>query len=164
MVFDSGTGDTNEQDLDIFVSLENSIDKSSQLLNRFEQFFLKTTLGLLLFDSRDSNTAPDQPSDMIQKTVNQELALRRNRITHALDHLPDYADAPGHYYLFSHIYLPHIPFLYGPGGIELSFHGNQNLYWYEVPQEDYPEYYGYQIEYLNNALLITIDQISNDGH
>jgi len=96
---------------------------------------------------------------MIRETVNHELALRRDRITHALTHLPDYADAPGHYYLFSHIYSPHIPFLYGPGGTELTYRGNQNLYWYEVLQEDYPEYYSYQIEYLNAAILDTIDQI-----
>ncbi|HDD62489.1 MAG: hypothetical protein DRI65_05920 [Chloroflexota bacterium] len=163
VVFDSGTGDTNEQDLDIFVSLGNETDDEDQILNRFEQFFLKTTLGLLLFDNRGPINTPGQPNEMIQKTVNQELALRRDRITHALEHLPEYADAQGHYYLFSHIYSPHIPFLYGPGGTELTFHGNQNLYWYEVPQEDYPEYYGYQIEYLNSAVLDTIDQILSNS-
>jgi len=36
VVFDSGTGDTNEQDLDIFVSLEDPTDLDSQILNRFE--------------------------------------------------------------------------------------------------------------------------------
>ena len=96
---------------------------------------------------------------MIRETVNQELAVRRDRISHALDHLPDYADRPGPYFLFAHIYSPHIPFLYGPEGEELTYHGDQNLYWYEVPQADYPEYYGYQIEYLNSALLDTVDQI-----
>lgn len=159
VVFDSGTGDTNEQDLDIFVSLEDPTDPESQILNRFEQFFLKTTLALLLFEGGGPDEVPDQPTEIIRETVNQELNLRRARISHAFDHLPDYADAPGHYYLFAHIYSPHIPFLYGPGGTALTYHGNQNLYWYEVPQKDYPEFYGYQIEFLNNALLNTIDQI-----
>ena len=159
VVFDSGTGDTNEQDLDIFVSLEKPADPENQTLNRFEQFFLRTTLGLLLFESSGAADAPREPTEMIRETVNEELALRRDRITHALTHLPDYADSTGHYYLFSHIYSPHIPFLYGPGGTPLTYHGNQNLYWYEVPQEDYPEYYGYQIEYLNAAVLHTIDRI-----
>ena len=159
VVFDSGTGDTNEQNMDLFVSMEDPTQLESQILNRFEQFFLKTTLGLLLFDNNGSGSTPSQPTDIIQKNVNKELTLRRDRITYALDHLPDYADTPGHYYLFSHIYSPHIPFLYGPEGAELTYQGNQNLYWYEVPQEDYPEFYGYQIEYLNAALLNTIDQI-----
>jgi hypothetical protein len=159
VVFDSGTGDSNEQELDIFISLEEPADPEDQILNRFEQFFLRTTLGLLLFEGSGPANAPREPTDMIRETVNQELDLRRDRITHALTHLPDYADAPGHYYLFSHIYSPHIPFLYGPDRVPLKYHGDQNLYWYEVPQEDYPEYYGYQIEYLNIAILETIDQI-----
>ena len=46
-VFDSGTEDTNKQDLDIFISLENPADQDSQILNFFEHFFLKTTLGRL---------------------------------------------------------------------------------------------------------------------
>ena len=159
VVFDSGTGDTNEQDLDIFVSLDRLEDQENPILNRFEQFFLKTTLGLLLFDSTDPDNSTGQANEMIRETVNQELAERRDRITLAFDHLPDYADRTGHFYLFSHIYSPHIPFLYGPDGTELSYRGDQNLYWYEVPQEDYPEYYGYQIEYLNKTILETIDQI-----
>lgn len=163
VVFDSGTGDTNEQDLDIFVSLENTTDNDNQILNRFEKFFLRTTLGLLLYDSKNPDNAPGQVNDMIQESINQELSLRRDRIKHALEHLPDYAEDQGHYFLFSHIYLPHIPFLYGPGGEELTFHGNQNLFWYEVPQEDYPEFYGYQIDYLNSAILETIDLILNNS-
>lgn len=159
VVFDSGTGDTNEQDLDIFISLEDPADPEDQILNRFEQFFLRTTLGLLLFEGSRPDDAANQPTEMIRETVNQELALRRDRISLALDHLPDYADRPGPYFLFAHIYSPHIPFLYGPDGEELTYHGDQNLYWYEVPQADYPEYYGYQIEYLNSALLATIDRI-----
>jgi hypothetical protein len=159
VVFNSGTADTNDQDMDIYISPDNKTDQESQILNRFEQFFLKTTLGLILFDDPGTNDTAGQHTDMLRETVNQELHRRRERITSAFTHLPDYANAPGHYYLFSHIYSPHIPFLYGPGGEELTYHGNQNLYWYEVPQEDYPEYYSYQIEYLNSALLQTIDQI-----
>jgi hypothetical protein len=100
---------------------------------------------------------------MVREAINQELNLRRERITNAFAHLPDYAKLSRSYYLFSHIYSPHIPFLYGPGGEELTYHGNQNLYWYEVPQEDYPKYYGYQIEYINKTLLQTIDRILADS-
>ena len=163
VVFDSGTGDTNEQEFDIFISLEKPRDKEEEGLNRFEQFFLRTTIGLLFFESTSPGETSTRPAELIQETVNQELSLRRDRITHALDHLTDYADAPGNYFLFSHIYSPHIPFLYGPDSTELTYHGNQNLYWYEVPQEDYPEYYGYQIEYLNIALLETIDRIQTSS-
>ena len=164
VVFDSGTGDTNEQETDIFISMETTPTDDDHSINKFEQFFLRTTLVLLLYNNRSLENAPDQPTDLIKSSVNQELSLRRERIRHALDHLPDYADQDGQFFLFSHIYLPHIPFLYGPDGAELTYHGYQNLYWYEVPQENYEEYYIYQIEYLNRALLITIDQILSDSN
>lgn len=164
VVFDSGTGDTNEQETDIFVSMETPPPDDDHGINKFEQFFLRTTLGLLFYNNRSRENAPDQPTNLIRSTVNQELSLRRERIRHALDHLPDYADQADHFYLFSHIYLPHIPFLYGSDGEELTYHGYQNLYWYEVPQENYEEYYNYQIEYLNRAILITVDQILSDSN
>lgn len=164
VVFDSGSRDTNEQPADIFLSLEDISDDDKSALNKFEQFFLMTTLARLLFTNQTQIYAPDQPTDLITDTVNQELSLRRERISYAFDHLPDYASMEGNYFLFSHIYLPHIPFLYGPGGDELRYHSDQNLYWYEVPQEDYAEYYGYQIDYLNTAILKTVDDILAGSH
>jgi hypothetical protein len=164
VVFDSGSRDTNEQAADIFVCLEDFQDHDDVIINKFEQFFLMTTLAHLLINDQSQINAPDQPTDLITTTVNQELSLRRDRIKHAFDHLPDYASADGPFFLFSHIYLPHIPFLYGPDGEELSYHGDQNLYWYEVPQEDYAEYYAYQIDYLNGAILDAIDQIQVNSH
>jgi len=164
VVFDSGTGDTNEQEFDIFISMETTTTDDDHGINKFEQFFLRTTLGLLLYNNRSLENVTGQPTDLIRSTVNQELSLRRERIRHALDHLPDYSNQDGNFFLFSHIYLPHIPFLYGSDGEELSYHGNQNLYWYEVPQENYEEYYNYQIEYLNRAILITVDQILSDSN
>ncbi|MCJ7718247.1 MAG: hypothetical protein MUO54_17240, partial [Anaerolineales bacterium] len=163
VVFDSGTGATNDQITDIYISTEKATPDNSKGINKFELFFLRTTLGLLLFNNQALENAPDQPTDLIRSTVNQELSRRRERIRHALDHLPDYATQDGHYFLFSHIYLPHIPFLYGPDGEELIYHGNQNLYWYDVPQENYEEYYNYQIDYLNKAILSTVDQILSES-
>ena len=61
--------------------------------------------------------------------------------------------------LFSHICLPHFPFLYGPDGEELQYHQNLSLYWYEVEPENYIEYYNYQLDYLNQAVLDTVDEI-----
>jgi hypothetical protein len=163
VVFDSGTGDTNEQEADIFISMDHTADDERQIINRFEQFFLKTTMGLLLYEDQTKKGVPEQSSDLIRSSVNQELSTRRQRIRHALEHLPDYVGDDGNYLLFSHIYLPHIPFLYGPDGVEVRYQANQNLYWFEVPQNNYAEYYIYQVEYLNNAILEMIDQILLDS-
>ncbi|MGB2963164.1 MAG: hypothetical protein WBB69_04180 [Anaerolineales bacterium] len=159
VVFDSGTGDTNNQDADIFITQKGTNAEEKRGLNAFEQFFLRTTMGLLFFSDQSLDSNPEKPNGMIRSTVNQELSLRRDRISHTLTHLPDYASKNGHYFLFAHIYLPHIPFLYGPGGEELSYHENLNIYWYEVEPENYIEYYNYQIDYINQALLDTIDLI-----
>jgi len=159
VVFDSGTGDTNDQERDIFVSPDTTGTSEKGLLNSFEQFFLRTTMGLLLF--RDpSSPGYDPGSDNVVRTiVNRQLDVRRERIRHALNHLPDYASQDSYYFLFSHIYLPHIPFLYGPDGEELRYRENQNLYWYQIEPQNYNEYYAYQIDYLNQAILETIDEI-----
>ena len=159
VVFDSGTGDTNNQDADIFITQNPTNAEEKRGLNTFEQFFLRTTMGLLFFSDQSLDSNPEKPNGMIRSTVNQELSIRRDRISHALTHLPDYASKVGHYFLFAHIYLPHIPFLYGPEGEELSYHENLNIYWYEVEPENYIEYYNYQIDYVNQALLNTIDLI-----
>ena len=116
-------------------------------------------MGLLLYKDHPQHINREGQSDILRNSVNQELSKRRERITHALTHLSDFASEDGRYYLFAHIYLPHIPFLYGPNGEELHYHENLNLYWYDVEPEDYIEYYNYQIDYLNNAILKTIDSI-----
>jgi len=163
VVFDSGTGDTNTQDADIFVAPPTADAERSSGLNAFEQFFLRTTMGVLFFDDHAPNARSERPDSVFIASVNRELSLRRRRIRHALTHLPDYASKDGHYFLFAHIYLPHIPFLYGPDGEELTYHENLNLYWYEVEPENYVEYYTYQIDYLNQAVLDTIDAILRDS-
>jgi hypothetical protein len=159
VVFDSGTGDTNNQDADVFRTPTTTSSEERGALNAFERFFLRTTLGLLLYGDRSPDAGPDMQDNVVRSAVNQELSLRRRRISYALTHLPDYASKDGHYFLFAHIYSPHIPFLYGPDGEELSYHGNLNLYWYEVRPENYIEYYTHQIDYLNQVVLDTIDAI-----
>lgn len=159
VVFDSGTRDTNNQYADIFISSKSTQSEEKQLVNPFEQLLLRTTMGLLFFEGKSLDNGPEKANDIVISSVNHELSVRRERINHALAHLPDYASKQGHYFLFAHIYLPHIPFLYGPGGEELKYHPNLNLYWYEVEPENYIEYYTYQLDYINQAVLNTIDNI-----
>jgi hypothetical protein len=132
-------------------------------VNPFEQLALRTTMGLLFFEGGSSSSSIGSEDDIVISSVNRELSERRERIQHALDHLPDYATESNRYFLFAHIYLPHFPFLYGPGGEELKHHENVNLFWYEVEPEQYIEYYTYQIDYLNQVILHTIDMILVDS-
>jgi len=159
VVFDSGTRDTNTQYFDEFITPNTPLSTRGSEVNPFERLLLRTTMGLLLLEGGGEGTGAEIPSDTVSSAINQELTIRRERISHALAHLPDYATQEGRYFLFTHIYLPHIPFLYGPSGEELQYHGDLNLYWYEVESDNYTQYYAFQIDYLNHSILQTIDTI-----
>jgi hypothetical protein len=163
IVFDSGTGDTNNQYADRFLSVVENEPEDRPGLNAFEQLLVRTTLGLGLM-SGDADAEGGAAGNRIVDVVNQELDLRRSRITFALTHLPDYAAQEGPQFVFAHVYSPHIPFLYGPDGAELTYQAGMNFYWYEPPPENYIEYYTYQIDYLNRAVLESIDAILSRSH
>ncbi len=159
VVFDSGSDDTNDQYADIFVTPKSSQSDGEQFINPFEQLLLRTTAAALLFQGSSLDAGPGEASDVFAKAVNRELAQRRELITHAFGNLADYGASGGEQLLFSHIILPHFPFLYGPDGEELQYHQNLKLYWYEVEPENYIEYYIYQLDYLNQAVLDAVDEV-----
>ena len=159
VVFDSGSDDTNDQYADIFVTPKSSQLEDDQFINPFEQLLLSTTAAALLFQGSSLDAGPGEANDVFAKAVNRELAQRRELITHAFGSLAGHGASGGEQLLFSHIFLPHFPFLYGPDGEELQYHQNLNLYWYEVEPENYIEYYNYQIDYLNQAVLDAVDEI-----
>ncbi len=159
VVFQSGTGDSDKQYADIFVSSPTIQKLDAPVLNPFEQFLIKTTLGRLLFRESISSQDGKKPGNAIVASINRGLSIRRERISHAFTHLPDFAAKDGNHYLFAHIYLPHIPFLYEKDGEPLLYHENTSLYWYEPEPENYRAYYAYQIEYVNKQVLLTIDKI-----
>ncbi|MCJ7623358.1 MAG: hypothetical protein MUO76_07630 [Anaerolineaceae bacterium] len=161
VVFDSGTGDTNNQYADIFVSPESIQSGNGSEANPFEQLLLRTTVWLLLDRRGSLESAPEGADDPVISfsSVNHELSVRRERISHAFEHLTEYASKEGNYFLFAHIYLPHIPFLYGPDGEELKYSEDLSLYWYAGESNSYIEYYTYQLDYLNKAVLNAIDTI-----
>jgi hypothetical protein len=160
VVFDSGTGDSNNQYADVFLSpLENSTAQKPSL-NSFEVLLIRTTLGLTLLKGDTSNDQSANQGVALASSVNQQLNIGRQRLRFSLEHLPDYASEPTPYFMFAHIYSPHIPFLFGPLGEDLLYEEGLNLYWYEPAPEDYIEKYIDQIKTLNGLILQTIDTIS----
>jgi hypothetical protein len=157
IVFDSGTGDTNNQYADRFLSPHEV--ESEGGVNAFEQLLLRTTMGSAVLKGRSLDGGPKDAKNVLNSAVDRELSRRRERIEYAFTHLSDFASDNGRYFVFAHIYLPHIPFLYGPGGEELDYHENPELYWYEVEPGDYTRLYNYQVDYLNQAVLEAIDKV-----
>jgi hypothetical protein len=159
VVFESGTGDTDDQYADIFLSSTKIQKQDKLVINAFEQMLIRTTMGVLMLKRGTTSGNSEEVENYVSASVNRELTIRRERIHYTFTHLPDYASKDGNYFLFAHIYLPHIPFLFGPNGEPLKYHENLNMYWYETAPENYDEYYVYQIKYLNKLVLSTIDQI-----
>ncbi|MFN2194552.1 MAG: hypothetical protein ACK2UW_00330 [Anaerolineales bacterium] len=159
VVLDSGTGDTNNQYADQFITPISPAVQANNGLNAFEKLLLRTTPALLLVRSVDPEASRTVITSSLIASVNQDLDQHRARISTAFEQMPEFATYPGPVFMFTHIYSPHLPFLYGPGGSELKFHGQENLYWYEVAPENYVEQYDYQIDYLNTAVIETIDRI-----
>jgi hypothetical protein len=163
VVFDSGSDDTNAQYADLFISPDTVNQQEQGGINPFEILLLRSTMGLLLLERDLTNQTSAQASDVFTQSVNAELQKRRERIEYAFSHLPDYAADEAPQFLFAHIYLPHIPFLYGPDGEPLRYHKDLNLYWYEVDPEDYPEVYTQQVKALNQMTLEMIDSVLSDS-
>ncbi|NOH13518.1 MAG: hypothetical protein HND51_17910 [Chloroflexi bacterium] len=163
VVFKSGAKDTDEQYADIFLAPLEAQNLYRPPINSFEQLLFKTSMGRLLLQGETGHQPSTANSNAIVASVNRELSQRRETISYALEHLPDYAAEAQNHYLFAHILLPHIPFLYGPEGQSLDYQENLGHFWYEPEPENYDEYYIYQIEYLNTTIISTIDRILEDS-
>ncbi len=163
VVFDSGTGNTNDQSADLFLTPDPASAARAPDVNPFEVLLIRTTMARLMI-GQAADTASDAPAaDSVRESVNHELALRRERISFAFSHLPDFAENPDAEFVFAHIYSPHIPFLYGPSGETLQYHGDPTVNWFLVRPDKYVEYYGYQLDYLNRSILETIDRIQQSS-
>lgn len=159
IVYDSGTGDSNNIYTDVYVSPEPQNKNEPNGNNSFESLLIRTAIGATSIQEQAPDSEGLNTNLAVIDNINRELEQRRTRITHAIDHLPDYASQEGRYFMFAHIYLPHKPFLYGPNGKALNYQKNMGLYWYEPNPENYIEQYIYQIEYENQVLLKSIDKI-----
>ena len=159
IVFDSGTGDSNNQHADEFLSPCESTKRPYGSINAFELLLMRTTMLIMVISNDLDNQEPGSQQTILYESVNRELDLRRERIQYTFDHLADYATDDSPQFIFAHIYSPHIPFLYEQNGSPLSYDKNVTIYWYETSTEQYVSLYAYQIEFLNENLITVIDQI-----
>ncbi len=159
VVFDSGTGDSNNQPADTFLTSQESTGIERPSINAFESLLIRTTLLSIVINYEQERQVPDHQQSILMQSVNRELDVRRSRIQFTFDHLSDFAADDSPQFIFAHIYSPHIPFLFTQNGYALSYDNNVTLYWYEISPEEYVPLYGYQIEFLNKRLITAIDQI-----
>jgi hypothetical protein len=141
MAFDAGFFRTQWPDADFYFAYE---DKGGglQIINEFEVLVVDTTA---LFFFLDANAAlGGAPLEFLYETRRVE---KYNRVNYSFDTLMDLPEVAGPKFVWVHIPSPHGPYVFTADG-ELS-----------PDQEDVPAGYPAQVNYINQRVLIAVDEI-----
>ncbi len=141
IAFDMGFSWGNMKNFDYyFSSYPKNIDTWS--IDPFELLYIKSTLGILLFDNK---------VEFGQKALLSDLEQKAERTRLILDVLPEIPDLPGPKFIHAHIVSPHPPYLFNPDGS------------INPDAEDVDPFEGYrsQLEYLEPRVIEAISQIIN---
>jgi hypothetical protein len=107
--FETGYEWTRMADADIFLG-RGEDPLAFQRLTPFEAMLIKTTAGLILVDSQ---------SKLLQQSladVNYPYKDHIDIVTFVLDQLPLLAKNPAPTFVFAHILVPHVPYVFQPDG------------------------------------------------
>lgn len=128
-------------------------------LNSFEGLFVETSLARLWVDWQVR-----QGKSNVLNVVAVEAPYNRHRnyILFDIDSIAATADLDGDNFVFIHIFAPHPPFVFGPDGEQVK---HDRLFTIadgphsQGSREDYVRQYADQVEFLNNQLIIAIDDL-----
>ena len=155
--FESGFSPTEWQDAAFYEKLGEHRVLGG--MNAFEAIFLKTTIGLFLFE------LDDKLPDAFHAYFDAAYIQHRDRILLELDGIEDAPRIPGPKFVFGHILAPHNPFVFGPNGEFIRRHtpftlnlDKESDNW----EEFVPGYIG-QIQYLNTRLESIVSHILNES-
>ena len=166
--FRSGYRNVDIQNLDYFMQIDGDIGaKFSNFpkvylfgheitISNHELLFLQTTI---LKPFIEGMVKSDIEPPAYQK--------HRNRILYIFDHLTDFSEADGSYFIYAHILAPHPPYVFNEDGTNrMNFFpfdmrdGSQYLtFSANVNRENYISLYKSQLAYINQLVLETVDVI-----
>ncbi len=148
IVFDSGYGSTQITDGDQFFS-SPTINDPGLVEIGLELMLLDTTFGGEFFRLLGEEASPH----------NKLFSAHRERIVYSTSELPDVAERDGPQFVFAHIISPHVPFVFGPNGEEISGIDPYTLLDARGGNEANIELYRDQLHYLNSLVLSMIDEL-----
>jgi len=126
-------------------------------LNDFEGLFLQTTMAAAVFDAYLVEIHQMAPG-----LIDQEYDKHRMRVLFTISSLSDIVARPGPHFVFAHVVSPHPPFVFGSRGEYLTQEAVFSLEEHACCEANvYVEQYTDQMQYLNKALEIEIDEILN---
>jgi hypothetical protein len=140
-------------DADVYLSL-GSDSASLQSLSPFEALLIKSTAGLILTDSQNQFIRSQFEG------VNFPYSYHANAQRFILDQLPDLPDTAGPKFVFVHLMVPHVPFVFRADGTvweEPAYYNGEN----GMPSDStlIDEGYVNQVAFIDQAILGVLQEI-----
>jgi len=155
--FDSGFEWSRFSDADVYLSYTRA-PYALQMLQPFEAMLIQSTMLLLWSDSAYADM-PDYVETPFH-TVDFALEDHVNRQLFILESLPQLAAAPGPKFVFAHLIVPHIPFLFQADGSVVTDPGFYSGKLLEPIDHDYlVQGYTNQVQFIDDRILDVIHQI-----
>ncbi len=110
VAFDSGYGISQWNDADVYFVRPSSMRWLLGGINPFEDMYLNTTLGTLIFQLESKLPAS------VRVFLDGAHLEHRQRMLDIMDNLVKVPDNPAPTFAFAHILAPHNPFVFGPDG------------------------------------------------
>lgn len=157
VAFDTGYEWSRITDADIYLSL-GSDSALMQMINPFEAMLIKSTAGLILSDSQNRFLRAGF------QDVNFPYSFHVNNTRFILDQLPKLAENPDPTFVFVHLLVPHVPYVFDEDG---NVNEDPGYYSGEKagPINDFYKVNGYinQIRFINQAMLDILTTITNES-
>lgn len=157
VAFDSGYEWSRLKDADVYLSLGGD-SYALQSVTPFETMLIKSTALLLLTDSQVK--AINSRFGAVNFPHNDHINLQR----YILDQLPQLAADPQPKFVFAHILIPHVPYVFAPDGsirTDSGFYGGERI----EPVNDQYRIEGYtgEVAFINSQMLPILRQIIADS-
>ena len=155
--FDSGYEWSRLKDANVYMSHTNA-PYALQMLQPFEAMLIQST-ALLIWSDSTYASMPDYVETPFHG-VNFALEDFVNRQLFTLDQLPKLASVPGPKFVFAHLIVPHIPFLFEPDGSVVTDPGYYSGKMLEPIDHDYlVRGYTNQVQFIDNRIIEVARQI-----
>lgn len=160
--FDSGFEWSRFSDADVYLN-NTRAPYTLQMLQPFEAMLIQSTV-LLLWSDRAYAAMPEYVKTPFYG-VNGALEDHYNRQLFTLDQLPQLASAPGPKFVFVHLIVPHIPFLFEADGSPVTDPGYYSGNLLEPINHDYlARGYTNQVQFIDDRILEVSRQILENSH
>jgi hypothetical protein len=160
IAFDTGYEWSRLSDADIYLGLTRD-PYNLQRIDPFEAMLIKSTAGLILTDAQYRSLAARSQAiiDRID-AINFPYQGFVERQLFILGELPRIPSIPGQKFIFVHLLVPHVPYVFGPNGelqTDPGFYGGKLAS--PVNDEYLREGYTAEIQFINQKMLEIAKQI-----